>query len=94
MIDSSLLEDNFGNLYSQPEELEYFLAYVDGAIESKVLRSGETVTDLLILQKPLDNARAFTLSADPGFYQTGDGGLLEGVSDLSFRIQFSRDKFQ
>ena len=88
------LTDNFNNRYGQPNEVPYFLEFVEGVISHQELRSGEETADLLILQKPLDNARTFVLTADPGFYTKGQGGLLHSLSQDSFQIEFSRNNIQ
>ena len=88
------LEDNFENLYEQPVELPYFLEYVEGVVHSQELRSGERTSDLIILPIPVNNARGFTLTSDPGFYKRARGGRLEPLSDTSFQIEFTRDDIQ
>jgi hypothetical protein len=81
--------DNFGNVYN-PSSLNLSRSEIQGAVSSQQLKPGEVATDIMIFETPLENAQKFTLSCDPNFFRSTGNGLLEQLSDKSFKLEFTR----
>ncbi len=82
--------DNFGNVYSAPSSLGLDRSDVHGLISSQPLKPGEAVTDMIVIDAPLDNALKFTLSCDPNFFRPAGNQRLNQISDKSFKLEFTR----
>lgn len=86
--------DNFENVYEGPSAVSFSVSSIKGAISSKELRPGDSVTDLLIIAPPLENATDFVLHSDPNFYRSVGNNMLRQLSSESFRMRFSRTEIQ
>jgi hypothetical protein len=63
---------------------------VQGVIASRSLKPSEAVTDMMIFEVPLENAKQFVLSADPNFWRPTGEQRLAQISNDSFRLEFNR----
>jgi hypothetical protein len=86
--------DNFGNVYDAPNSLSLSRSDIQGAVSSQALKPGEAVTDLMIFEAPLDNAKKFTLSCDPNFFRPTGNQRLKQLSDKSFTLEFTRSEIK
>ncbi len=64
---------------------------IEGAISSVRLRPGESASDLMMFEPPLEKARRFRVVSDPGFYRNSGDGLLHPLSSDGFELEFTRD---
>jgi hypothetical protein len=82
--------DNFGNVYSAPSSMSLDRYAAHGLVSSQPLKPGEAVTDMIVVDAPLDNAQSFTLSCDPNFFRPAGEQRLNQISDKSFKLEFTR----
>ena len=82
--------DNFDNTYNKPSSLTYSSGDIKGSISSKALKPGETASDMIIIEKPLDNAQEFILRSAPNFFRSAGNNMLHQLSSDSFHLKFKR----
>lgn len=87
----SNITDNFGNVYSHSPLGRHS---IKGVINSQRLKPGESVTDLMIFDTPLENSQKFTLTSDPNFFRPSGNNLINQISSKSFKLDFTRADFK
>jgi len=85
----TILRDDFDNAYiSKSFSMN---DAVSGKIEGR-MRPGDAKEGFVFFESPLENASAFIMSGDPGFYKNNGDGTLDDLSDSKFELSFDRNE--
>jgi hypothetical protein len=86
----TVVEDDFGNTYSQSAAVFWLGDEIKGRIGSLELRPGGSATDIMIFDLPVEKASRFVLRSDPQFYRRTGNATIQDLSDDTFTLEFTR----
>jgi hypothetical protein len=86
--DQSRLTDDRQNTYRPAFPSRFSVDQIVGTISAAELKPGQSLSDVVIFEQPVDAVEQFTLFSDPGFWKkTGEGytAISRSVVKMSFR---------
>ncbi len=84
---STKLQDNFENYYKARSTVISSLVDV---VSSERIKPGETLTDTMIFDTPLENAKEFIVISEPHIYKSTGDGSLKHLSTGKFEFKFTK----